>query len=97
MARVSIHGWEKMIARISVNYERMIAQSTCGEKADHYYDVIIYSADGRPMFTAKACEVDVNGLPVSPETVVLVEAVLVTIEKGRVHIYTPALVRNEGK
>jgi hypothetical protein len=78
-----------MIVRISANYEKMVSQSICGEKAEYHYDVIVYSADGRPMFTAKACSVSIDGLPAEPEVVVLVEAVRVIIEKTRVFLNTP--------
>jgi hypothetical protein len=78
-----------MIVRVSANYEKMIAKDLCGEKAENYYDVIVYSADGRPMFTVRACEVSVDGLPVTPKTFVLVEAVRVLIEGTKVWISTP--------
>jgi hypothetical protein len=78
-----------MIVRVSANYEKTIAKDLCGEKAENYYDVVVYAADGRAMFTVRACEVDINGLPVTPKVVVLVEAVQVLIEGTKVWISTP--------
>ena len=77
-----------MIVRVSVSHDKMLAESLCGEGRDYYYDIVIYSADGRPMFTTKSCEVSVGGRPVYPEEVVLVEAVKVVIEKSKVWIST---------
>jgi hypothetical protein len=77
-----------MIVRVSANYEKMVTQSTCGEKAEYHFDVIVYAADGRPLFVSKACEVSADGLPVGPAMVVLVDAKLIIIEKGRAWIST---------
>jgi hypothetical protein len=80
-----------MIVRVSANYEKMLAKDSCGEAADYYFDVIVFSGEGKPLFSARACSVYVDGIPLHPGNVYLAEAIEVVVKGREVFIDTPLL------
>ena len=77
-----------MIVRISANYEKQLAQELCGRGQDYYFDVIVLSGEGKPLFAAKACRVLVDDYEIYHRDVWLVEAVVLTVKEKAVFIST---------
>jgi hypothetical protein len=74
--------------RVSAKYEKMLAKDSWGESADYYFDVVVYSEEGRPIFSARACSVYVDGIPLHPDNVYLVEPVELVVKGREVFIDT---------
>jgi len=77
-----------VIVRISANYEKMLAKDSCGESADYYFDVIVFSGEGKPLFAARACRVLVDDYEIYHKDVWLVEAIALTVKEKAVYINT---------
>jgi hypothetical protein len=77
-----------VIVRISANYEKQLAQDMCGRGQDYYFDVIVFSGEGKPLFAARACRVLVDDYEIYHKDVWLVEAIVLTVKEKAVYINT---------
>ena len=78
-----------MIVRVSINPDKVLAQDICGEEAKYFWEVVVYTAEAKPLLVSRACDVYVDGILLYPKSIYLVEASKLEIEGRKVYINTP--------
>ena len=84
-----------MIVRVSANYDKAAAQEICGEGAKHFWEVVVFTSEAKPLLVSRACSVYVDGIPLHPDNLYLAEAVELVVKGREVFINTPLLRRVE--
>jgi len=78
-----------VIVRVNSNTDRALAQSICGEEAKHFWEVLVYTAEAKPLLVTRACSAYVDGVPLHPDSLYFAEAVEVVIRGRTAFINTP--------